>query len=196
VQGVEQASSILGPARARVMISLLGLGARCGANAVLFLISTPMFAALARRANRSTGSEADSDESTGGTGAVADLLELTCYTWGDPVIRALLLVLVGFNVAMVGPLYVGVVTLSEARLVRAGAFATLVAVAGAGSLAGASAAGSAGGLRQRGVLMFALMTALGVIVGSIAFVPNLPVAAALALEIGGAAGFLGVVNIF
>jgi hypothetical protein len=43
--------------------------------------------------------------------------------------------------------------------------------------------------------VLALTAALGVIVGSIAFVPNLPVAAVLALGIGGAAGFLGVVNI-
>jgi MFS family permease len=84
VQEVEQASSILGPTLAGAMISLLGLGVRFGPNAVLFLISSPMFAALARTANRSTGSaadgsEADPDESNGGTGAVADLLEGARY---------------------------------------------------------------------------------------------------------------------
>ena len=47
MQEVEQASSILGPALAGAMISLLGLGVSFGANAVLFLFSTPMFAALA-----------------------------------------------------------------------------------------------------------------------------------------------------
>jgi hypothetical protein len=57
------------------------------------------------------------------------------------VIWALLLVLIGINAAMVGLLYVGGATLSEARLGGAGTFATLVAVAGAGSLAGAAAAG-------------------------------------------------------
>ena len=46
VQRVEQGSSILGPALAGAMISLLGLGVSFGANAVLFLISTLMFAAL------------------------------------------------------------------------------------------------------------------------------------------------------
>ena len=43
--------------------------------------------------------------------------------------------------------------------------------------------------------MLALTAVLGAIVGSVAFVPNLPVAATLALGIGGASGFLGVVNI-
>ena len=57
------------------------------------------------------------------------------------MIRALLLILVGINVAMGGPLYVGEATLPEALLGGAGVFATLVAVAGAGSLAGAAAAG-------------------------------------------------------
>ena len=101
---------------------------------------------------------------------------------GDPVIRALLLILVGINVAMVGPLYVGEATLPEALLGGAGTFATLVAVAKAGSLAGAAAAGSAGGLRRRGLFVFALTPALGVIVDSIAFVPNLPLSRTIGEE--------------
>jgi len=201
-QGVEQISSILGPALAGALISLLGLGASFGANALLFLIATATFAAVARTTSRSprcTSAEGETsveDGRRGGrSGAVAELLEGARYAWGDPVIRALLLILVGINVSMVGPLYVGGATLAESRLGGPGAFATLVAFAGAGSLAGAAAAGSFGGLRRRGLLVLALTAALGVIVGSIAFVPNLPVAAALALGIGGTAGFLGVVNI-
>ena len=200
-QGVEQASSVLGPALAGVMISLLGLGASFGANALLFLIATAVFAPVARITKRSTGETDQSGTETadpgdaGGTGAVAELLEGARYAWGDPVIRALLLILVGINVAMVGPLYVGGATLAETRLGGAGAFAALVAFAGAGSLVGAAIAGSVGNLRRRGLIVLALTAALGVIVGSVAFVPNLPAAAALALGIGGAAGFLGVVNI-
>jgi MFS family permease len=203
-QGVEQVSSIFGPALAGAMISLLGLGASFGANALLFLIATATFSAVARAAKRSSSSAADEggaetgaeDAHEGGrSGAVAELLEGARYAWGDPVIRSLLLILVGINVAMVGPLYVGGATLAETRLGGPGAFATLVAVAGAGSLAGAAAAGSVGSLRRRGLLVLALTAALGVIVGSVAFVPNLPAAAAAALGIGGAASFLGVVNI-
>lgn len=59
---MEQPSSILRPALAGAMISLLGLGVSFGANAVPFLISTTMFAALARTAKRSTGSAADGSE--------------------------------------------------------------------------------------------------------------------------------------
>jgi MFS family permease len=195
-QGVEQASSILGPALAGATISLLGLGASFGANALLFLVATAVFAAVARSTNLQPGRAVEAERHDGGGGgAVAELLEGARYAWGDPVIRALLLILVGINVAMVGPLYVGGATLAESRLGGAGAFATLVAFAGAGSLAGAAAAGSVGDPRRRGMLVLALTATLGLIVGSVAFVPNLPAAAALAFGIGGAAGFLGVVNI-
>ena len=138
-QGVEQASSILGPALAGVMISLLGLGASFGANALLFLIATAIFTSVARAANRSpaeVGQKEEPEEDARGGGAVAELVEGARYAWGDPVIRALMLILVGINVAMVGPLYVGGATLAETRLGGAGAFAALVAFAGAGSLAG------------------------------------------------------------
>jgi MFS family permease len=197
-QGVEQISSILGPALAGAMISLLGLGATFGANALLFLVATAIFASVARATNRRPGAgraEASDAGDDRRTGAVTDLLEGARYAWGDPVIRSLLLILAGINVAMVGPLYVGGATLAETRLGGPGAFAALVAFAGAGSLAGAAVAGSAGSLRRRGLLVLAITVLLGVIVGSVAFVPNLPVAAGLAFGIGGAAGFLGVVNI-
>jgi MFS family permease len=197
-QRVEQISSILGPALAGALVVLLGLGASFGANALLFLISTAMFSAVARTAKRSTGgTEPDAEDArdAGWTGAVAELREGARYAWGDPVIRAIMLILAGTNLAMVGPLYVGGATLAEARLGGAGAFATLVAFAGAGSLAGAALAGSVGRFGRRGLLVLALTAAEALIVGAIAFVPSLPAAAALAFGIGAAGSFLGVVNI-
>jgi MFS family permease len=197
-QRVEQISSILGPALAGALVVLLGLGASFGANALLFLISTAMFSAVARTAKRSTGgTEPDAEDArdAGWTGAVAELREGARYAWGDPVIRAIMLILAGTNLAMVGPLYVGGATLAEARLGGAGAFATLAAFAGAGSLAGAALAGSVGRFGRRGLLVLALTAAEALIVGAIAFVPSLPAAAALAFGIGAAGSFLGVVNI-
>ncbi len=197
-QGAEQVSSILGPALAGALVVLLGLGASFGANALLFLVATAMFGAVARTAKRSTGgTEPDAEDArdAGWTGAVAELREGARYAWRDPVIRAVMLILAGTNLAMVGPLYVGGATLAEARLGGAGAFATLVAFAGAGSLAGAALAGSFGRFGRRGLLVLALTAAEALIVGAIAFVPNLPVAAALAFGIGAAGSFLGVVNI-
>lgn len=106
-----------------------------------------------------------------------------------------MLILVGINLSMAGPIYVGGSLLAEARLGGAGAFGTLVAVAGVGSLIGATAAGSVERIRRRGLVELAATAAIGVGVGSLAFVPNLPVAGLLAAFIGMAASFLAVMNI-
>jgi hypothetical protein len=59
IQGVEQASSILGPALAGSLLALAGLGASFGATAFLFLVATALFGTLVRAANQAVG-EADS----------------------------------------------------------------------------------------------------------------------------------------
>ena len=117
------------------------------------------------------------------------------YVWHDGVIRSLLLILLGTNLAMMGPLYVGGAVLAEARLGGAGAFGTLVGAAGVGSLIGVVAAGSVGTFRRRGLIELALTGLLGITVGAIAFVPNLLAAVALATAIGATASFLGVITI-
>jgi MFS family permease len=96
---------------------------------------------------------------------------------------------------MMGPLYVGGAVLAESRLGGAGAFGTLVGAAGVGALIGVAAAGSIRRFRRRGLIELGLTGLLGVIVGAIAFVPNLAAAIALATAIGATASFLGVITI-
>ena len=197
-QGAEQITGIFGPALAGALVTLVGLGASFGTNALLFLIATAIFARMARGASLSaseTETELGGGADSVGVSIVAQVSEGVRYVWRDPVIRALLLILVGINLAMIGPLYVGGATLAEARLGGAGAFATLVTVAGVGSLVGAAGAGSIGQPGRRGLLVIVLTAALGLFVGAVALVPNLPAAAALAFAIGAAASFLGVTNI-
>ena len=115
--------------------------------------------------------------------------------WRDGVIRSLLLILLCTNLAMMGPLYVGGAVLAESRLGGAGAFATLVGAAGAGALIGVVGAGSVSRFRRRGLIELGLTGLLGIIVGAIAFVPNLVAAVALATSIGAISSFLGVITI-
>ncbi len=106
-----------------------------------------------------------------------------------------MLILIGINLAMAGPIYVGGSILAETRLGGAGAFATLVAVGGVGSLIGAVAAGSSARIRRRGLVELVCTAALGIGVGGLAFSPNLFVAGTLAALIGMTASFLAVINI-
>jgi MFS family permease len=96
---------------------------------------------------------------------------------------------------MAGPIYVGGSLLAESRLGGAGAFGTLIAVAGAGALIGALVAGSLGRIRRRGLVELGATAAIGFGVGGLAFVPNLLLAGLLAVLIGTTASFLAVVNI-
>ena len=196
IQGVEQASSILGPALAGSLLALAGLGASFGATALLFLVATAILGTLARTANQAVGPADNAPERDGEQSTTRDqLVEGLRYAVRDPVIRSLLLIVLGTNVAMMGPLYVGGAVLAELRLGGAGAFGTLVAAAGAGSLIGIVSAGSVRQFRRRGLIELSLTGVLGVIVASIAFVPNLAVAIPLAIAIGATASFLGVITI-
>jgi MFS family permease len=195
-QAAEQVSSIFGPALAGTLLALLGLGASFGATAVLFLIATALFGAVARAAKSSGPQASDvSEEDKGQSGARIEFSEGISYVWRDGVIRSLLLILLCTNLAMMGPLYVGGAVLAESRLGGAGAFATLVGAAGAGALIGVVGAGSVSRFRRRGLIELGLTGLLGIIVGAIAFVPNLVAAVALATSIGAISSFLGVITI-
>ncbi len=195
-QGAEQASSIFGPALAGGLLALLGLGASFGATAVLFLIATALFGAVARAA-KPAGSPAGDvpEENNEQNRALTSFIEGIRYVWRDGVIRSLLLILLCTNLAMMGPLYVGGAVLAESRLGGAGAFGTLVGAAGVGSLIGVAGAGSVRRFRRRGLIELGLTGLLGIIVGAIAFVPNLMAAIALATAIGATGSFLGVITI-
>jgi MFS family permease len=195
-QGAEQASSIFGPALAGGLLALLGLGASFGATAVLFLIATALFGAVARAAKPAGSPVGDvPGEDEGQSRALTSFIEGIRYVWSDGVIRSLLLILLCTNLAMMGPLYVGGAILAETRLGGAGAFGTLVGAAGVGSLIGVAGAGSVRRFRRRGLIELGLTGLLGIIVGAIAFVPNLVAAIALATAIGATASFLGVITI-
>ncbi len=195
-QAAEQVSSIFGPALAGTLLALLGLGASFGATAALFLIATALFGAVARAA-KSSGPQASDvpEEDKGQSGARIEFSEGISYVWRDGVIRSLLLILLCTNLAMMGPLYVGGAVLAESRLGGAGAFGTLVGAAGARALIGVVGAGSVSRFSRRGLIELGLTGLLGIIVGAIAFVPNLVAAVALATSIGAISSFLGVITI-
>jgi len=195
-QGAEQVSSILGPALAGILLALIGLGASFGATAVLFLIATALFGSVARAAKTSGSQASDvSEEDNVQGGARIEFGEGLRYVWRDGVIRSLLLILLCTNLAMMGPLYVGGAVLAESRLGGAGAFGTLVGAAGVGALVGVAVAGSVSRFRRRGLIQLGLTGLLGLIVGAIAFVPNLTAAIVLATAIGATSSFLGVITV-
>jgi len=198
-QSVEQISGILGPASAGLLLALFGLWTGLGVNAVLFLISALIFATVTRASSPSVGILEGVDENQPADledeGTLSALVEGLRYAWRDPVIRTVMLILVGINLSMAGPVYVGGSLLAEARLGGAGAFGTLIAAAGAGALVGAVIAGSLRRIRRRGIVELVSTAVMGIGMGGFAFAPNLLVVVLLATAVGMTASFMAVVNI-
>lgn len=203
VQGAEQASEVVGPAAAAGSVAAVGLGPSFGVVALLFAAAAAAFGGLVRVAGgmapaASSGAPwPDTGESAGtpadGTGGSSGLRAGIRYAWGDPLIRALLLVFAVTELATVGPVVVGGSALAEARFGGAGALGLLFAAWGAGSLLGLVVAGSVARPRHRGGLLLGVTALSGAGLAALGFVPNLPTACAVAAAMGIGSGAVGVV---
>ena len=197
-QGVDQICGIVGPLLAGVLVFLFGLGSTFGTIAVLFLAAGVTFVGMMRLSGVVTGKlcAAGSDDSTRERhpGTLDDLRAGLRYGLNDPLIRSMLVILVGVNCALMGPLYVGGVMLAERELGGGGAFGILVSVACAGALLGGVVAGSFE-WRRRGPLILVSTGVVGVGVGLVAFVDNLAVASAVGFLFCSASSFAAVLII-
>jgi hypothetical protein len=166
--------------------------------AVLFLVAGVTFAGMLKRSSVATGAlcATGSDDSTAKQhpGTLDDLKAGLRYGLSDPLIRSMLVILVGVNCALMGPLYVGGVMLADAELGGGGAFGILVAVASAGALLGGIVAGSFE-WRRRGTLILVSTSVVGVGVSLVAFVDNLVVASALGFAFCSASSFAAILII-
>jgi hypothetical protein len=207
IQGAEQISGIAGPAIAAFAVASVGLGSGLAVITLMFFAAATVFALMVRATNARTfvgttrqsdsGSESssNSEEHEESQGALADLLAGMRYAWQDQVIRTILLILVGINAAMMGPLYVGGAILAERTLGGVGAFGTLVAAASAGALLGSLVAGSITRVRRRGLGVLVLTASLGLEVAAFSLITNLAVAIILAVAVGASASYLGIINV-
>jgi MFS family permease len=207
IQGAEQVSGIVGPTTAAFAVAFVGLGSGLAMISLMFVAAAAVFAFMARatgvrtlagatgRSTRISESTPEGEEHAGSQSVLADLLVGLRYAWRDPIIRTILLVLVGINAAMMGPLYVGGATLAQRELGGVGAFGVLVAAASAGALLGSLIAGSIMRVRRRGLVVLVLTASLGLEVAAFCLITNLAVAIILALAIGASASFLAVINI-
>jgi hypothetical protein len=197
-QGVDQICGIVGPVLAGALVSLVGPGSTFGAIAMLFLAAGMTFAGMTRLSGVITGqlytSGPDNGTAERHQGTLDDLTAGLRYGLNDPLIRSMLVILVGVNCALMGPLYVGGVMLAESELGGGSAFGILVAVSCAGALLGGVLAGSFE-WRRRGPLILVSTGVVGIGVSLVAFVDNLFVASALGFAFCSASSFAAVLII-
>jgi MFS family permease len=134
------------------------------------------------------------DQPTRPKDLMASIREGLRYTWSDPVIRAILLIVAAVDFSFVGPFNVGLASLADHRFVGgAAAFGTMLSMWGAGALLGTIIAGSVGQPRHRGKLLLGIAAALGIGLSLLGVVPNVGLASVVIGAMGIGSGFVNVV---
>ncbi|MFF7180547.1 MFS transporter [Streptomyces sp. NPDC008121] len=188
VQGMrglaQRAALVLGAPLGGLAVALGGPAAAFGVAGLLFAASLPLLLAL--RITPLPGGAPAKDRA-----ALRDLADGLRYLRGHRVLGPLVIVVALSDLGFVGPLNVGLALLADARGWGASGIGWVLAGFGTGA-AGASLLLTVRGRIPRAGAVLGWTIALGsTCLGALAYVPDLPVAVALALCVGLLAGVSG-----
>jgi hypothetical protein len=198
-QGTTQFTVLIGPAIAGVIIAALGSsGAATGtpgvtgvgiallADGLTFLVSIATLLLIhPRRISHEAGQSS----------VVKNIVEGIRFVWHSPALRVIVLVSMGLNFLIAGPLDVGLPYLAYTRLPEgAVAFGLIMSAFGGGSLIGLIAATVLPPLRPAwfGTIVLVLVASSGLFVAALAFASSTPVVLALAVMAGAILGYTNV----
>jgi MFS family permease len=188
VSGSTQVMGLVGPAVAGVVVAVLETGPAFVVDAASFGV-----AALAVFLVRGGRRAAPPDDAGGrAPGVLSSIGEGIRTAWADPALRGTLVLITAFNLAVSGPLTVGIPWLAEERFGGSAAFGFLFSAWGGGALVGALIGGSIRRIPRFGTVLLAISCVIGIALGLIGLAPSLPVALAI---IGPMGVLVGVVNV-
>ena len=127
-------------------------------------------------------------------GLLADIRAGAAYAAADPAIRTLLLLSAAFNLAINGPIAVGLPWLADQRFAAdASVFGLMIAGFGLGALVGALVAGSLHQAPRQGTLLLVIAAGIGVGMALIGIAPHPLVVLAILAVMGLGIGYINVV---
>jgi len=202
IQGTGQLSVFLGPVLAGVLIALLdgggsgaaavpdmwGIGVAFAFDAVTFLVSALTLAAI-----KLPAVAAGQNEQTAGSGMFSSIAETLTTVWRDRGMRYYFLIIAAINLLMTGPLAVGIPVLADTRFKGgAAAFGIIMSCFGGGSLVGVIAAGA---LKRPPARRFPFVMLIPTVVAGLGLallglLSSIPAAAAVAVVVGVAGGYV------
>ncbi len=202
IQGTSQLSLFIGPVLAGVMITLLGakgagaaavpqasgLGLVFGLDAVGFLVSAITLALLALPPWRH-----DDDQGAARSGVFQSLGEGLALVWRDTTLRHYFVLIGAVNLALLGPLAVGLPVLAHSRFSGGAlAYGGILSGLGLGALVGLAAGGAFRRPQGRAfaAALLASCAALGIGLALVGALPSAGLAAVATFVIGVAEGYL------
>jgi MFS family permease len=183
--GSMQASSLLGPAPAGLVVGAWGVAPAFLVDAVSFLFAIVPLALLPKPKRRAAGA-------AGRPSVLHSIGEGVRYVWRDPALRSLVLIVAGLNLWAVGPVMVGMPVLAKLRFGSSAAFGTMMSCFGGGALAGMALAGTLKPKRRRGYLFLGFVAAESVGIAAMPLFHSFPPLAADMAAIGVCGGIANV----
>ncbi len=189
IQGSQQLAGLIGPALAGLAVALVQTGPAFVFDTISFAVAAMALAFIAGGRRVAVERRPDRDRPHL-LGTIRDGFH---YAWGDPAVRALIVLTAAFNFAFTGPLSVGLPFLAEHTLGGGSTtFGLLLSAFGAGSLAGALAAGTMARVPRLGSVVLAIGVGLGGGLALVGVAPNVPVALITQAAMGVGVGFINV----
>ena len=191
MQGSQQFATLAGPVLAGFLVAWVQTGPAFVFDAVSFVIAAVALFFVVGGRRTALDPEAAAGEAP--PSLLATIGAGFRHAWGDPPVRALILLTAAFNFAFSGPLLVGLPFMSGHSLGGGSAtFGILLSAFGAGALLGAVAAGSVGRMPRLGVVVLLIAIGLGIGLALLGVAPNVPIAFVVLAAMGLGAGFLNV----
>jgi MFS family permease len=195
IMGVSQLVGFIGPTIAGILIgkysqSPLGIGLAFGIDSVSFAVSAACLWFMQGGKRQDTPGPSEHEN------IWASIRAGVRYLWDDKAMRLMFLVITAVNFLFVGPLLVGIPVLASQRLPEGAlAFGLLMSAYAGGNLVGYLLAGSLPrpGGRTIQVILIALLTAFGVVMGSFGFIRSTWLDFALMLLLGLGNGYIAII---
>jgi MFS family permease len=196
MMGIAQLAGFVGPTVAGILIggyssSFLGIGLAFAFDALSFAVSALCLWWI-RTGQRDLSSKGTSAKES----VWESILTGVKYLWGDQALRLMFLLLMAVNFLLIGPLLVGIPVLADQRLPEgAVAFGLLMSAYAGGNLVGYLIAGSLprpnGNLMR--MIMILLISAFGIVIGSLGFIPYTWLDFSLLLLLGLGNGYIAII---
>ena len=191
VQVTSQFMHFVGPALAGVVVAAVGAGSAFAFDAVTFGLAA--LALLAIQGGRRPARPVSMNGSPAAPSILASIREGAAYAFGDPGIRAVILLSAAINLATSGPIAIGLAWLANVRFEGGPAlFGLMFAGFGAGAVIGAVVAGSTVRPHRFGRVVLGLAIVFAVQMAALGVAPNALLATAGLVGAGLAAGYLNV----